>query len=206
MTAYVPPLEFGNRAFRGHTGADGSVIVIDSPREIDRSDVPIDPAHDIVVHGAYLAVAVGTQLLRRGFRGFLGVGAGIGRNESGIGALALADPVTVASLPTPKGQDFCNKGGKFGPHNLHENRPGSFQSEALIFATYHNAGVRVFDISTAREPKEVAHFIPPTPDRIVDIRPGAELVTQSTDVFVATDGTVYVTDTTGGLSILAYEN
>ena len=43
------------------------------------------------------------------------------------------------------------------------------------------------------------------PERIVDIRPGAELVTQSTDVFVATDGTLYVTDTNGGLSILAYE-
>lgn len=115
------------------------------------------------------------------------------------------NPVTIATLPTPTGEDFCNKGGKFGPHNLHENRPGSFQSEELIFATYHNAGVRVFDISTAHEPKGVAHFIPPTPDRIVDIRPGAELVTQSTDVFVATDGTVYVTDTNGGLSILAYE-
>jgi hypothetical protein len=115
------------------------------------------------------------------------------------------NPMTIASLPTPQGEDFCNKGGKFGPHNLHENRPGSFQSEELIFATYHNAGVRVFDISTAHEPKEVAHFIPPTPDRIVDIRPGAELVTQSTDVFVAADGTVYVTDTNGGLSILAYE-
>src|SRR5580698_10135672 len=115
------------------------------------------------------------------------------------------NPVTIATLPTPKGEDFCNKGGKFGPHNLHENRPGSFQSESVIFATYHNAGVRVFDISTAHEPKEVAYFVPGPPERIVDIRPGAELVTQSTDVFVAADGTVYVTDTNGGLSILAYE-
>jgi hypothetical protein len=115
------------------------------------------------------------------------------------------NPVTIATMPTPTGEDFCAKGGKFGPHNLHENRPGSFQSEELIFATYHNAGVRVFDIANAHEPKEVAHFIPPTPDRIVDIRPGAELVTQSTDVFVARDGTIYVTDTNGGLSILAFE-
>ena len=114
------------------------------------------------------------------------------------------NPVTVATLPTPKEEDFCLKGGKFGPHNLHENRAGSFQSEELIFATYHNAGVRVFDISDAHEPREVASFVPPTPERIVDIRPGAELVTQSTDVFVAADGTVYVTDTNGGLSVLAF--
>ncbi len=115
------------------------------------------------------------------------------------------NPVTIATMPTPTGEDFCAKGGKFGPHNLHENRPGSFQSEELIFATYHNAGVRVFDIANAHEPKEVAHFIPPPPVRIVDIRPGAELVTQSTDVFVAADGTIYVTDTNGGLSILAFD-
>jgi hypothetical protein len=116
-----------------------------------------------------------------------------------------SNPITIATLPTPGEEDFCAKGGKFGPHNLHENRPGSFQSEELIFATYHNAGVRAFDLSDAYQPREVARFIPPTPDRIVDIRPGAELVTQSTDVFVATDGTVFVTDTNGGMSILAYE-
>jgi hypothetical protein len=119
---------------------------------------------------------------------------------------APENPVTIATLPTPQEEDFCNKGGKFGPHNLHENRPGSFRSEELIFATYHNAGVRVFDISNAYQPKEVARFVPPPPDRIVDIRPGAELVTQSTDVFVAADGTVYVTDTNGGLTILAFED
>ena len=118
---------------------------------------------------------------------------------------APENPVTIATMPTPTGEDFCNKGGKFGPHNLHENRPGSFQSEEIIFATYHNAGVRVFDIAKAHEPKEVAFFVPGAPDRIVDIRPGAERVVQSTDVFVAADGIVYVTDTNGGLNILAYE-
>jgi len=115
------------------------------------------------------------------------------------------NPVTIATLPTPTGEDFCDKGGKFGPHNLHENRPGSFQSETLIFATYHNAGVRAFDISNAHEPKEAGYYVPGPPDRIVDIRPGAERVVQSTDVFAAADGTLYVTDTNGGLSILKYE-
>lgn len=109
MAATLPPLEFGNRAFRGHAGADGNVIIIDSPREIDRSDVPIDPARDIVIHGAYLAVAVGTQLLRRGFRGFLGVDAGIGRNEAGIGALPLADRFGVpAAAISVYSCDMCD--------------------------------------------------------------------------------------------------
>jgi len=115
------------------------------------------------------------------------------------------NPVTIATLPTPKGEDFCNKGGKFGPHNLHENRPGSLQSETLIFATYHNAGVRAFDISAAHEPKEVGYFVPEAPARLVDVRPGAERVVQSCDVFAAADGTLYLTDTNGGLNILTYE-
>jgi len=109
MPPFRPPLEFGNRAFCPHATANGRVIVIDSPREIDRSDVPIDPARDIVVHGAYLAVAVGTQLLRRGLRGFLGVDAGIGRNEAGIGALPLADPFGVpAAAVSVYSCDMCD--------------------------------------------------------------------------------------------------
>ena len=51
------------------------------------------------------------------------------------------NPVSIATLPTPDEEDFCAKGAKFGPHNLHENRPGSMQTEDLIFATYHNAGL-----------------------------------------------------------------
>ena len=35
-----------------------------------------------------------------------------------------ANPVSIATLPTPAEEDFCKKGAKFGPHNLHENRPG----------------------------------------------------------------------------------
>jgi len=115
------------------------------------------------------------------------------------------NPVTIATLPTPKGEDFCSKGGKFGPHNLHENRPGSFQSEELIFATYQNAGVRVFDISSAHEPKEVGYFVPDAPEKVVDVRPGSERVVQSTDVFAAADGTLFVTDTNGGLTVLVYQ-
>jgi len=49
-------------------------------------------------------------------------------------------------MPTPSEADYCAKGGNFGAHNLHENRPGAFQSSRLIFATYYNAGVRVYDI------------------------------------------------------------
>ncbi len=58
-----------------------------------------------------------------------------------------ANPVSIATMPQPAEADYRAKGAKFGPHNLHENRPGSFQSSSLVFATWYNAGVRAFDIS-----------------------------------------------------------
>jgi hypothetical protein len=115
------------------------------------------------------------------------------------------NPVQIAAFSTPAQEDYCKKGAKFGPHNLHENRPGSFQSEQLIFATYQNAGVRVFDITDPFAPREVAHFVPPAPETMVDPRPNRPRVIQSNDVYVAPDGLMYVTDVNDGLTILQYK-
>lgn len=114
------------------------------------------------------------------------------------------NPVTVSTFPSPDEEDYCAKGGHFGPHNLHENRPGSFQSSELIFATYQNAGVRVFDIKNPFRPEEVAYFVPPPPARMFDTRPDRAQVIQSCDVYVDPNGIMYVTDYNAGLYILEY--
>jgi hypothetical protein len=116
----------------------------------------------------------------------------------------LEKPVTVSTLPTPRDRDYCAN-GTFGPHNLHENRPGSFQSEDTIFATYNNAGVRIFDIRDAFAPKEIAYWVPPTPARLIDPRPNVALAAKSADVYVAPDGVMYVTDWNAGLNVLEYK-
>lgn len=110
------------------------------------------------------------------------------------------NPVSIALFPQPGDADYCGIGGKFGPHNLHENRPGSFQSETIVFATWHNAGVRVFDLSDATRPAEIGYCIAAPPGRLLDTRPGAALVTQAADVLVDRNGVMFVTDTNGGLS------
>jgi hypothetical protein len=115
-----------------------------------------------------------------------------------------ANPVSIATLPTPTEENYCKKGGKFGPHNLHENRPGSFVSSTIVFATYQNAGVRVFDIADPFRPREIAHFVPPAPERMVDPRPNRPRVIQLNDVFVAEDGLMYLTDVNAGLTICQY--
>jgi hypothetical protein len=114
------------------------------------------------------------------------------------------NPVPISTLPTPADRDFCGP-GTFGPHNLHENRPGSFQSEDMLFATYNVAGVRVFDIKNAFEPREVASWIPPPPKKLVDPRPNVSLAAKSADIFVSADGLIYVSDWNAGLNVLQYE-
>jgi hypothetical protein len=115
------------------------------------------------------------------------------------------NPVSIATLPTPAEEDFCRKGAKFGPHNLHENSPGSLQTEDMVFATYHNAGLRIYDIRNPYRPRQIGYYVPPPPERIVDQRPNPVSVIQSCDVFVDVNGIMYMTDTNAGLYILQYE-
>ncbi|MEI7076459.1 LVIVD repeat-containing protein [Pectobacterium versatile] len=115
-----------------------------------------------------------------------------------------SNPVSIATFPQPKEADYVKKGAHFGPHNLHENRPGSFISSSLIFTTYQNAGVRAYDISNPYQPKETGALVPAAPDRMVDKRPGRPQIIQSCDVFVDANGIIYSTDYNAGLSIIEY--
>jgi len=115
------------------------------------------------------------------------------------------NPISIATCPQPSEADYCAKGGNFGPHNLHENRPGSLQSSRLIFATYYNAGVRVFDIGNPFQPREAAYYVPANPERMIDPRPGRPQVIQSADCYVDPNGLMYLTDSNAGLNILQLE-
>ncbi|TCT27465.1 LVIVD repeat-containing protein [Martelella mediterranea] len=116
-----------------------------------------------------------------------------------------ANPISISTLPKPKDQNYKAIGGHFGPHNIHENRPGSFVSDELIFATYQNAGLRIFDIRDQYAPVEVGAFVPPAPKRLVDHRRGRPLVANTTDVFVDQNRLMYITDFAGlGLYIAEY--
>ncbi|MCB1983087.1 MAG: hypothetical protein KDF63_14665 [Rhodoferax sp.] len=116
-----------------------------------------------------------------------------------------SNPISIATFPIPGETDYARKPGHFGPHNLHENRPGSFVSDRLVFATWQNAGIRVFDLSDPYRPVETGALVPAAPRRMTDRRPGRPQVIQSADVFVDAQGLVYATDYNAGLEIIEYD-
>lgn len=106
--------------------------------------------------------------------------------------------VPISTFPMPPVEDFGSRGGRYGSHNLHENRPGpAFRSDTIIFATFFNGGVRAYDTSNPFQPQEIAHFVPEGPK-------GARAGTiQVNDVYVDENALVYIIDReVGGMYVL----
>lgn len=77
-----------------------------------------------------------------------------------------AKPQMISRLPVPTPpadapyQDFCDKRGRFGPHNPpHMKAPGKPHPSFTAYAWF-NAGLQIFDISNPAEPKNTGYFIP----------------------------------------------
>jgi hypothetical protein len=102
--------------------------------------------------------------------------------------IAADRPQVLSVCPEPAG--FRQLPLRFGAHNLHENQPGAYRSERLIFTTYFSAGVRVYDLADPVHPTEVAHWIPQPP--------AGQPVPQINDLFVDDSGLLWVTDRIGG--------
>lgn len=106
------------------------------------------------------------------------------------------NPVPIATVQV-QDEGFCEKGGRFGPHNVHENRPGALYDDQLIYVTYFSGGLRIIDIQDRYRPKEVGWFIPE--------RPAGQEAIQTNDVFVEANGLIYIVDRLDGtLYVLEY--
>ena len=42
-----------------------------------------------------------------------------------------ANPISISTFPAPSDKDYLKVGGHFGPHNVHENRPGSLRQRGI---------------------------------------------------------------------------
>lgn len=121
-------------------------------------------------------------------------------------------PKLASIFPTPipppdvPYKDFCDKGGRFGPHNTNilQHSPDVEKQGDLIYLTYFNAGLRIYNVEDPRLPKEVGWFIPPTPTKRLGPYPYDKLVNQTENVLVDTRGNIFVTDRQLGLFVLRY--
>ena len=99
-------------------------------------------------------------------------------------------PVPAAGLPYA---NFCDKGGRFGPHNMNQLQynPNIQKQGNLAYLTWFNGGLRVYDVSDKRLPREVASFLPPLPEKIYN-KPYGNFV-RVEDVFVDNRGYIFMT-------------
>ncbi len=115
----------------------------------------------------------------------------------------LPEPIPPANAPY---SDFTTRGGWRGPHNInhHQHHPDVQKQGDLFYIAHFNAGLRVYDCSNVRLPREVGYFIPPEPTRRYGPMPEDKLVLQTEDVVVDRRGYIYISDKNQGIWILRY--
>jgi hypothetical protein len=125
------------------------------------------------------------------------------------------EPISKMPVPTPSSDEpyetYLERGDRFGPHCIHENHANMLRSIDRVYATYCNAGLRIYDITDAARPREVASFVPPDPASITDPRPydrefdifhGGSRVACTQDVLVDPRGYIYLSGTNDGIWIV----
>ncbi len=111
-------------------------------------------------------------------------------------------PVPPPGLPYT---NFCDKGGRFGPHNMNQLQynPNVQKQGNLVYLTWFNAGLRVYDVSDKRLPREVGYFVAGLPEKVHI--PSYGNFVRMEDVFVDNRGYIYLTGgAQQGIYILRY--
>jgi len=117
--------------------------------------------------------------------------------------------VSAASGGKKDDENFCRRGGRFGPHATNEEFGPPFY-EKIVFVSYFNAGVRAFDVRDPYRPRNVAFFIPPVTAN-TDLRCGTldnvpnvcRQVVQTNNVATDDRGNIFIVDRANtGLHVL----
>ncbi len=95
--------------------------------------------------------------------------------------------------------DFCDRGGRFGPHATHEEFGPPFYQK-IVFVSYFNAGVRAIDVRDPFNPQEVGFYIPATTDNTdfrcatINGQQSCKIAIQTNNVATDDRGFIYIVD------------
>lgn len=209
ISLHGPPYVLGDRAYLSY-GAAGLVILdisdIERPTLISRLDIgaafsSMIALHTVIPLPARNLLLVNTEAIAErqqeayNFAGIVDVSDE--QNPRVVSLLPIPEPAPGAAYP-----NFSTRGGRFGPHNQHHPQgPELFADDNLMFMTWFNAGLRVYDISDAYLPREVAWYLPDDPTQRRGLLPKT-LVTQSEDVLVDARGNIFFSDKNHGLHVV----
>jgi hypothetical protein len=111
-------------------------------------------------------------------------------------------PMVLSVLPPPA--DFaalCRQGGRFGAHNIAQNRPDPTARilKKTVVGSFFNGGVRAYSIADPHDPQEIGFLVAAPPSG------NASHSIQINDVYVDENGLIYADDRFGGgLDIIRY--
>jgi hypothetical protein len=208
-----PPFVVGDKVFLSYGGAGMYILDISDvahPKEVGHLSysppfIPFIGVHTVVPVPERNIAIVNSEAIRENCQEPL--------NQASIVDIAdLSKPRLIAMLPLPLPppgapyKSFCEKGGRFGPHNQNNllHNPYVQKQGDLVYLTYFNAGLRIYNIASPTAPREVGYFVPPDPKRRFGTFPQNKLVAQTEDVLVDSRGYIYITDKNQGLFILKY--
>ena len=213
ISQHGPPYVIGNQVYLAY-GSAGMIVLdiadVTHPRQISRLDFSPPFVGNIGVHSVlplpaqHIALA-NSEAIAEDCKEPL-------NHASVVDITDISRPVLLSVFPVPKPPadapytDFCDKGARFGPHNLNhlQHNPFVEQHDRLVYLTYFNAGLRIYNIANPRQPVEAGYFIPPDPKQRWMPMPKGKLVVQTEDVLVDTRGYIYITHKNQGLWVLRY--
>jgi hypothetical protein len=212
VSLHGPPYVVGNLVYLPY-GAAGMVIVdisdISQPKQVGRLGFSPPYLKNIGVHSILPLPQRGIATVNSEA---IAEDCGEPLNHASVVDISNpAEPVLLATMPKPVPPagspwlDFCEKGGRFGPHNQHQQFANPFveHQDDRIYLTYFTAGLRIIDIADPRQPVEIGYFLPPEPEQRIGVLPKT-LTSQTEDVLVDARGYIYITDKNEGLWVLRY--
>lgn len=212
VSLHGPAVIEGNRAWLPY-GAAGMIVLdisdVTKPRQIAR--IPFTPPFHSTF-GVHTVLPVPAQGLAYVNSEDISYGKGAAHFAGIVDIRDPLKPKLISLFPEPipepgvRYRSFSERSGWSGPHNVNQlqHNPAVQKQGRIFYNAHFNAGLRIYDVSHPRLPREIGWFMPPDPVERFGPMPQGPLVTQTEDVLVDRRGNIFITDKNQGIWILRY--